>query len=108
MRTETDWATRNLELAGWLKEDSCYNGMIGEAVKRLLETHQKEGHSGMSHGITVALFYKVAKGEALTVAFWKEKFDAYNKMAEVNGMKGWTEESFEEMVMKKPKIEEKK
>lgn len=33
-------AKRNLELAGWLKKDSPYDGMIGEAVIKLLETHQ--------------------------------------------------------------------
>jgi len=103
MKTETDWAIRNLELAGLFDKDSDYDGMLGNAVKRLLETHQKEGHSGASHYRAIALFYKVAKGEALTLRFWQEKFEAYNKMAELNSCKPWTEESFEEIVMKKPK-----
>jgi len=101
--TETDWAIRNLELAGYFKKDSVYNGMLGEAVKNLLLTHQKEGHSGMSHQIAVHLFKAVALGEALTMEFWKERFDAYNKFSAQQGYNTWTEEKFEEIVMKKPK-----
>lgn len=101
--TETEWAIRNLELAGWLKPESDYNGMIGEAVKKLLKTHSDEGHSGHSHYITLALFNTVARGEALTMEFWKERFEAYNKMAAENNFKPWTEENFEKIVMKKPK-----
>ena len=41
---QTDWAKRNLELAGLLKKDSAYEGMLGEAVLRLLELHQKFGY----------------------------------------------------------------
>jgi hypothetical protein len=102
MKTETEWAIRNLELAGWFGKESDYDGMIGEAVKKLLETHAKEGHSGMSHGLTVALFNKVAKGEALTEEFWQERFDDYNRFARENNFPEWTEESFEQQVMKKP------
>lgn len=104
MKNETEWAIRNLELAGWLKKDAPYDGMIGEAVIKLLMEHQKEGHSGGSHGITVQLFKKVALGEALTMEFWKEKFDAYNAWAETEGHNPWTEKSFEEIVMKKPQV----
>jgi len=100
--TETDWAIRNLELAGYFGKGSDYDGLLGRAVKRLLLAHQEEGHSGYSHEITVNLFKKVALGEALTIEFWHEKFGAYNKMAEENKMDLWTEEKFEEIVMKKP------
>jgi hypothetical protein len=103
MKNETEWAIRNLELAGWLKKDGPYDGMIGEAVIKLLKEHQKEGHSGMSHSITVSLFKSVAFGEALTMEFWQEKFDAYNEWAKTEGQKKWTESNFEEIVMKKPK-----
>lgn len=103
--TETAWAIRNLELAGYFKKDGLYDGMIGEAVKKLLEVHQKEGHSGMSHALTVKLFKAVALGEALTMEFWQERFADYNKMAIEMGGKPWTEESFEEIVTKKPKAE---
>lgn len=101
--TETEWAIRNLELAGWMDKDSDYDGMIGEAVKKLLIEHSKEGHSGASHYTTVHLFKKVACGEALTMKFWQERFDDYNKFAKENGANPWTEANFEEIVMKKPK-----
>lgn len=106
MKTETEWAIRNLELAGYLKKDSIYDGMIGEAVIKLLETHQKEGHSGMSHGIAVNLFRAVALDIPLTMEYWKEKFDAYNEWAKAEGHNEWTEENFEKIVMKKPKPQE--
>ena len=100
MKTETDWAIRNLELAGYFKKDSDYDGMLGEAVKRLLLQHQKEGHSGMSHQMTVHLFHEVALDKPLTLEYWQEKFDAYNE----HTANPWTEERFEEMVMKKPMV----
>jgi hypothetical protein len=102
--TETDWAIRNLELAGWLKKDSDYEGMIGQAVIKLLKEHQKEGHSGMSHVITVNLFKAVALGEPLTMEFWQERFNDYNEFAKKEGQKLWTENAFENIVMKKPKV----
>lgn len=102
-QNETDWALRNLELAGLFDKDSSYGGMLGEAVKKLLLTHQDEGHSGMSHAATVHLFKAVALGEALTLEFWQERFADYNAMADANGFPRWTEENFEEIVMKKPK-----
>lgn len=101
-RSETDWAIRNLELAGYFKKDSDYDGMLGDAVKKLLLVHQEEGHSGMSHGITVHLFKAVAMGEALTMDYWKERFNAYNDYAKENGFNQWTEESFDKTVCKKP------
>lgn len=100
--TETEWAIRNLELAGWCEPESDYNGMIGAAVKNLLLTHQREGHSGNSHYTTLALFGAVARGEALTLKYWQERFDDYNNLARANDMPEFTEASFEEIVCKKP------
>lgn len=99
---QTERAIRNLELAGWFKKDSDYGGMIGEAVKKLLIEHQKEGHSGFSHQLAVYLFNKVALDQPLTLEYWQESFDDYNKMAAANNFPPWTEEKFEEIVMKKP------
>jgi hypothetical protein len=101
--TETEWAIRNLELDGWFKKDSDYGGMIGEAVKKLLEVHGKEGHSGASHFVTLVLFNKVAQGDALTEEYWQERFNDYNQMARQNGFPEWSEEAFEQQIMKKPK-----
>lgn len=103
-KTETDWAVRNLELAGLFDKDSDYEGMLGHAVKRLLETHQKEGHSGMSHFMAIDLFRRVATSEALTMEFWQEKFEAYREWVKAEGHGEWDEATFEKIVMKKPKV----
>lgn len=105
--TETYWAIKNLELAGLFDKDSDYDGMLGEAVKRLLLCHQKERHSGFSHRLAVELFHAVALGKALTLEFWELKYKAYNEMALANGMNRWTEDEFEKQVMKKPEIDAK-
>lgn len=64
--TETDRAIKELELAGWFKSDSAYNGMIGKAVKELLELFQKQGHSGASASITSNVFNQIVMGGILT------------------------------------------
>lgn len=102
-RTETEWAKRNLELAGLMSKDSDYEGMIGEAVCKLLDTHAAEGHSGASHYRTLQIFNLVAMGKtAFTLKFWQERFDDYNKTFVANGAEPWTEAMFEEHVMPKP------
>ena len=103
MKTETEWAIRNLELAGLFDKDSDYGGMIGDAVKKLLELHSSEGHSGASHSLCVELFYRTAKGQALTQKYWDERFKNYNEFAKQNGGREWTEEEFERLVTPKPK-----
>ncbi len=100
--TETEWAIRNLELAGWCDPDSDYDGMIGAAVKNLLLTHQREGHSGASHYTTLALFHKVATGEALTMQFWEERFKEFNRMCREHGADEFTPEQYSEAICKKP------
>jgi hypothetical protein len=59
---------KELELAGLFDKgpDSLYDGMIAEAVMRLIETHSKEGHSGMSHSITVDIFHRLMRDEVLS------------------------------------------
>lgn len=106
--TETEWAIRNLELAGWLDKKSDYNGMIGEAVKKLLLLHQSEGHSGASHYTTIALFHKVASGEALSMEFWNERFQDFNKMLREHDAKEFSEVEYELNIMEKPKPAAKK
>jgi hypothetical protein len=101
-KTETQWAIRNLELAGLFDKDSDYGGMLGEAVKRLLETHGKERHSGFSHDLAIDLFARVARGEALTREYWQERFDEYNQLAAEMGVELWSEEDFQRVVCRKP------
>lgn len=64
--TTTDSNIEELKRAGLFGSDSDYGGMIGEAVKELLLTFQKQGHSGSSAQITAHLFYKLIKGEPLS------------------------------------------
>jgi len=61
----TQHAKKELELAGYFKEDSDYGGMVGNAVMELIEVFAKQGHSGMSAGIVSTLFNKLAKYEPI-------------------------------------------
>jgi hypothetical protein len=62
----TDRAIEELERAGLFKQDSDYDGMIGEALKELLLVFQKQGHSGYSANLTAKLFHKLIKGDVLS------------------------------------------
>ena len=60
-------AKRELELAGLLTEDGdFYGGMTGKAVLELVKVFARQGHSGMSAGIVVDIFSRVAMFETLT------------------------------------------
>jgi len=60
-------AELELELAGLLSQESdFYGGSTGKAVLELLEVFSKQGHSGMSAGIVVDIFKKLANHETLT------------------------------------------
>jgi len=61
-----DTLIKELERAGLFNKDSDYEGMIGEAVKELLLTFQKQGHSGFSAQLTASIFHKLVKGEPLS------------------------------------------
>jgi hypothetical protein len=50
---------KRLKELGMYDENSDYNGMIGRAVEELSATFAGQGHSGMSAGITLALFMKL-------------------------------------------------
>ena len=98
-------AKRNLELAGFFKKDGLYNGMIGEAVMKLINCHFDEGHSGMSHEIAVNIFYKVANNQALTAQFWDEMFEKNKEfIAKYKGE--WTKEMHENVYGKRPTEED--
>jgi hypothetical protein len=58
-------AREELQRAGLFDKD-CYDGLIGEAVLRLIETHAKEGHSGASSDLVLSVFQKLAKFQVLT------------------------------------------
>lgn len=59
-------AEREMKKAGLYDADSDYGGMIPEAVIELVTALSKQGHSGMSHSLTMAVFNKVANFKPLT------------------------------------------
>lgn len=60
------YARAELERAGLFKEDSDYGGMLGKAVMDLIAQFDGEGHSGMSAGMAISLFTRLAKFQPLT------------------------------------------
>lgn len=61
-----DHAEREMRLAGLYDKDADYGGAIPQAVMALIDAHSKQGHSGMSHHLTLAIFNKVANFKTLT------------------------------------------
>jgi hypothetical protein len=55
-----------MKLAGLYDKDADYDGMIPEAVLALVKAHSEQGHSGGSHGITLAIFNKVINYQTLS------------------------------------------
>lgn len=99
-------AKRNLELAGLFDADADYNGMIGTAVMKLVDTHLNEGHSGMSHEMCLYIFNKVIRGQPLTAQYWDEKKAKLEKFAEDNMGEPWKPELLHEMLGDRPIQEE--
>lgn len=62
----SDYARRELELAGMFDEDSDYDGAIGEAVMGLIDVFAAQGHSGFSAGITQSIFNQLASYKPLS------------------------------------------
>ena len=92
----------NLEKAGLFKKDSDYNGMIGEAVMKLVDLHCSEGHSGMSHELTIAVFNKVIRDHALTKEYYEHKKQEMIDFAIKNMGEPWKPHILEEMLGPKP------
>jgi len=63
--TLKEFAKSELQRAGWFDDDGAYDGMMGDAVMRLIEVFADQGHSGFSAGMTVKLFQKLANYEPL-------------------------------------------
>ncbi len=95
-------AKKNLEMAGLFKPDSDYDGMLGNAVMKLVNTHFDEGHSGMSHELTLTIFNKVVRGQALTPEYWDMKKAELEKFAMENMGEPWRPEMLEEMLGARP------
>jgi len=61
-----DFARSELERAGMFSKDSDYEGMMGDAVMKLIQVFADEGHSGFSASMAVSIFERVARFEPLT------------------------------------------
>jgi hypothetical protein len=61
-----DYAKNELTRAGFFDKDALYGGMLGDAVMKMVDVFADEGHSGMSAGLAVSAFQKVAMFQPLT------------------------------------------
>jgi hypothetical protein len=59
-------AKAEMEKAGLYDKDADYGGFIPDAVMALVEAHAAQGHSGMSHAMTLQIFNKVINYQTLT------------------------------------------
>jgi len=59
-------AEEEMRRAGLYSKDSDYGGMIPEAVMKMVKCLADEGHSGMSHALTMEVFNRVANFKTLT------------------------------------------
>lgn len=66
MSNLVEFAKSELERAKLFGEGDFYGGMMGNAVLKLIQVFADEGHSGMSAGMAVSIFEKLARFEPLT------------------------------------------
>lgn len=66
MSNYTEWARKEIELAGLFGPKSDYDGMLGDALMALVEAFDGQGHSGMSASIVAHAFGKLMRWEPLT------------------------------------------
>ena len=60
------YAKSELERAKLFGEGDFYGGMMGDAVMKLIQVFADEVHSGMSAGMAISIFEKLARFEPLT------------------------------------------
>jgi len=85
------YARSELERAGLFKEDSDYGGMLGKAVLDLVEMFAREDHSGMSAGMAIATFARLANFQPLAPLTGAEDewSNTEDDFAEGNGQIVW-------------------
>lgn len=65
--TSYDYAESELQRAHMFDEEGdFYGGMTGTSVMELMNVFREQGHSGMSAGITLDIFYRLARYKPLT------------------------------------------
>ena len=77
-------AEEEMRRAGLYSPDADYGGMIPEAVMKMVKCLADEGHSGMSHALTMEIFNRVANFKTLTPltadpSEWMEVSEYYSK-----------------------------
>ena len=72
MSNLTDFARKELEIAGLFDKDSDYDGMLGDSIMELIECFAKQGHSGYSAGMVRSIFGKLADYKPLTPLTFKD------------------------------------
>jgi hypothetical protein len=60
------FAREEMTRAGLFDADSDYDGMLGEAVMKMIDVFADEGHSGFSAGMAISIFEKVARYQPLS------------------------------------------
>ena len=76
-------AEREMKLVGLDKEDSEYNGMIYDAVMKMMKVFADEGHSGFSAMKVLAVFDRLAKFKPLSPLTNDPK--EWNDVSEMSG-----------------------
>lgn len=61
-----EFARDEMQRAGLFDKGSDYDGMMGEAVMKMIDVFADEGHSGFSANMAISIFEKVARFEPLT------------------------------------------
>lgn len=84
----TDFAKKELQIAGMFDKDSDYDGMLGEAVLELIQKFADQDHSGMSAAMTTTIFDKLVRWKPLSEL--TDNIDEWRDVSEFQGGKaGW-------------------
>ena len=85
--TLTDYATKELTLAGLFDKDSDYDGMLGTAALDIIKVFASQGHSGMSTSIVTDIVGRLMRFEPLTPLTYKP--DEWFDHGEMSGSPLW-------------------
>lgn len=67
MTNLTEYAQKELELAGLFDEDSDYHGMLGNSALEIVKLFASQGHSGGSGSVVAELVNMLMRYEPLTL-----------------------------------------
>jgi hypothetical protein len=87
MSNLTDYATKELTLAGLFDKDSDYDGMLGTAALDIVKLFASQGHSGMSASIVTDLVGRLMRYEPLTPLTYEP--DEWMNVSDMSGSPMW-------------------